>query len=84
MIFGRRRESGRSRNSSDMWRRNSISTLCGPVRGEQKAADIERTKTTKAETPIALSDSFAYCDAAYNQITDASAQQIVNTGGNRG
>ena len=57
--------------------------FCGPVRGEQKAADIERTKTTKAELLLALSDSFAYCDAAYNQITDASAQQIVNTGGNR-
>jgi uncharacterized damage-inducible protein DinB len=57
--------------------------FCGPVKGEQKAADIEKTKTTKAELVAALKDSFAYCDSAYNDITDASAQQIVNTGGNR-
>ena|SRR5438270_3793392 len=57
--------------------------FCGPVKGEQKAADIERTKATKLEILAALKDSFAYCDAAYNEVTDASAQEIVNTGGNR-
>jgi uncharacterized damage-inducible protein DinB len=57
--------------------------FCGPVRGEQKAADIERTRTTKAELVAALKDSFAYCDSAYKDITDASAKEIVNTGGNR-
>jgi uncharacterized damage-inducible protein DinB len=57
--------------------------FCGPVKGEQKAADVERTKTTKAELLVALKDSFAYCDSAYDAITDASAKEIVNTGGNR-
>src|SRR5437868_4230389 len=47
--------------------------FCGPVKGEQKAADIERTKATKLEILAALKDSFAYCDAAYNEVTDASA-----------
>ena len=42
--------------------------FCGPVKGEQKAADIERTKTTKTELLVALKDSFAYCDSAYNEI----------------
>jgi uncharacterized damage-inducible protein DinB len=57
--------------------------FCGPVKGEQKAADVERTKTTKAELLLALKDSFAYCDLAYNETTDASAKEIVNSGGNR-
>lgn len=57
--------------------------FCGPVKGEQKAADVERTKTTKAELLVALKDSFAYCDSAYNEIADASAKEIVNTGANR-
>jgi len=57
--------------------------FCGPVKGEQKNVDVERTKTTKAELLVALKDSFAYCDSAYNEITDASAKEIVNTGGNR-
>jgi uncharacterized damage-inducible protein DinB len=57
--------------------------FCGPVKGEQKAADIERTKTTKPELVAALKDSFAYCDAVYNNITDSTAKEIVNTGGNR-
>jgi uncharacterized damage-inducible protein DinB len=57
--------------------------FCGPVKGEQKTADVERTKTTKTELLVALKDSFAYCDSAYNEITDTSAKEIVNTGGNR-
>src|SRR4051794_36824243 len=39
--------------------------FCGPVKGEQKAVDVEKTKTTKAELLVALKDSFAYCDSAY-------------------
>jgi len=44
--------------------------FCGPVRGEQKAADIEKTKTSKADLVAALKESFAYCDVAYDQMTD--------------
>src|SRR5436190_6926747 len=48
---------------------------CGAVKGEQKAADIEKTKTSKADLLAALRDSFAYCDSAYDGITDATAVQ---------
>jgi uncharacterized damage-inducible protein DinB len=57
--------------------------FCGPVKGEQKAADIERTKTEKVELISALKESFAYCDSAYDAMTDTSAVQIVNSGGKR-
>jgi hypothetical protein len=39
--------------------------FCGPAKGEQKSADIERTRTTKADLPAALQESFSYCDAVY-------------------
>jgi hypothetical protein len=32
--------------------------FCGPVKGEHKATDVERTKTTKAELLGVLKDSF--------------------------
>jgi uncharacterized damage-inducible protein DinB len=57
--------------------------FCGPLKGEQKAADIERTKTSKADLIAALKDSFAYCDAVYGQMKDQDATTIVNTGGNK-
>jgi uncharacterized damage-inducible protein DinB len=55
--------------------------FCAPIKGEQKSVDIERTKTTKADLIAALKDSFAYCDAVYDKMTDAGATSIVNTGG---
>src|SRR5579872_6439190 len=55
--------------------------FCGPAKGKQKAADIERTKTTKAELLAALKDSFAYCDTAYGEVNDVSAKEIVKAGG---
>jgi len=57
--------------------------FCGPVKGEKKAADIERTKTTKSDLLAALKESFDYCDAVYNGMTDASAREIVDIGGAR-
>jgi uncharacterized damage-inducible protein DinB len=38
---------------------------------------IEQTKTTKAELVAALKDAFAYCDKAYDGMTDAAAPQTV-------
>jgi len=55
--------------------------FCGPVRGDNKTVDIEKTKTTKADLVAAIKDSFAYCDAAYDSMTDAALLQIVNNGG---
>ena len=57
--------------------------FCGPVKGEQKAVDIEKTKTSKADLIKALHESFAYCDAVYNSLNDRTAAEIVDVGGNR-
>src|SRR5260370_27281673 len=38
---------------------------------------IEQTKTTKADLVAALKDALAYCDKAYDGMTDASAIQTV-------
>jgi uncharacterized damage-inducible protein DinB len=57
--------------------------FCGPVKGQQKSVDIERTKTTKSDLIAALKDSFAYCDSVYEHMTDAEATGIVNTGGSK-
>src|SRR5437016_11287366 len=54
--------------------------LCGSAMGEQKAADVEKTKTSKTELLAALRDSFAYCDAAYDGVTDATGIQKISVG----
>jgi len=49
--------------------------FCSIVRGEKNPAmalRIERTKTSKADLIAALKDSFAYCDKAYDGMTDAA------------
>src|ERR1700722_12505528 len=50
--------------------------FCGPVKGEQKAVDIEKTKTSKADLIKALHESFAYCDAVYNSLNDRTAADM--------
>lgn len=54
--------------------------FCGAVRGEEKAADVEKTKTSKADLMAALKDSFGYCDAAYDSLTDATAVEMIKRG----
>jgi uncharacterized damage-inducible protein DinB len=54
--------------------------FCGAVRGEQKAVDIEKTKTSKADLLAARRESFAYCDTAYDGLTDAAAVEMVKAG----
>ena len=55
--------------------------FCGPVKGENKAVDIEKTKTTKVDLIAAIKESFAYCDAVYDGMTDVEAVKIVTVGG---
>jgi uncharacterized damage-inducible protein DinB len=55
-------------------------SYCGTAKGERKAVDVEKTKTTKADLLAALHDSFAYCDAAYGALTDATAAQAIHVG----
>ena len=52
--------------------------FCSVALGEKNPAPkIEQTKTTKADLIAALKDAFAYCDKAYDGMTDASATQTV-------
>lgn len=57
--------------------------FCSIALGEKNPAPgIEKTKTSKADLIGALKDAFAYCDKAYDGMTDASAVQIVKLFGN--
>jgi uncharacterized damage-inducible protein DinB len=52
--------------------------FCSAVLGEKNPAlKIEQTKSSKADLIAALKDAFAYCDKAYDGMTDASAAQTV-------
>ena len=57
--------------------------FCSVALGEKNPnPKIEKTKTTKADLIAALKDTFAYCDKAYDGMTDASATQMVKLFGN--
>lgn len=52
--------------------------FCSEVLGEKNPApQVEKTKTSKADLTAALKDAFAYCDRAYDGLTDASGAQMV-------
>ena len=52
--------------------------FCSIALGEENPAPkIEQTKTSKADLIAALKDAFAYCDKAYDGMTDASATEMV-------
>ncbi len=51
--------------------------FCSAVKGETKKSDIEKTKTSKADLVAALKEGFAYCDAAYDAQTDATAADKI-------
>lgn len=55
--------------------------FCSVVLGEKNPAPgIEKTRTSKADLIAALKDAFAYCDKAYDGLTDASATAVVKLG----
>jgi len=57
--------------------------FCSIALGEQNPAlKIEQTKTTKADLIAALNTAFAYCDKAYDGMTDASAVKMIKLFGN--
>lgn len=63
---------------------NSQFNACAAARGEanpNQGNDNEK-KATKAEFAKALADSFAFCDAAFAALTDASAVELVKQGQN--
>jgi uncharacterized damage-inducible protein DinB len=52
--------------------------FCSAAIGEKRSAPkVEGVKTTKADLIAALKEAFAFCNAAYDSITDASATQTV-------
>ncbi len=52
--------------------------FCGvAAEGKSVSKDLEKTLKTKAEIVPALKEAFAYCDAAYGKLTDASAAELV-------
>ena len=56
--------------------------FCSAVLGETNPAPkIEQTKSSKADLIAALKDAFAYCDKAYDGMTDAAAAQRVKSMG---
>lgn len=59
--------------------------FCSVALGEKNPdPKIEQSKTSKADLIAALKDAFAYCDKAYDGMTDASAIQLVKFfGGDR-
>jgi uncharacterized damage-inducible protein DinB len=57
--------------------------FCSIALGEKNPApDIEHTKTSKADLIAALNAGFAFCDKAYDSMTDASAVQTIKLFGN--
>lgn len=57
--------------------------FCSIALGEKNPApNIEKTKTSKADLIAALKEGFAYCDKAYDGMTDASGAQLVKLFGN--
>jgi uncharacterized damage-inducible protein DinB len=52
--------------------------FCSVALGEKNPSpNIEQTKSSKADLTAALKDAFAYCDKAYESVTDVSATQPV-------
>ena len=52
--------------------------FCSVALGEKNPGlKIEQTKTTKADLVAALKDAVAYCDKAYDSMTDVSGSQMV-------
>ena len=51
--------------------------FCAAAKGEQKASDAEKTKTTKADLVAALKASVEYCDGVFNAMTDTAGAEKV-------
>lgn len=52
--------------------------FCSAVLGEKNPAKmVEKTKTSKADLIAALKDAFAYCDRAYDGLTETAARETV-------
>ena len=60
--------------------------LCAPARGETRKeayTAIESALSKKADLVAALKQAFAYCDSAYDALTDASGSEMARPGKTR-
>jgi uncharacterized damage-inducible protein DinB len=51
--------------------------FCSAAKGEKKESDVEKTVTSKAGLIDELKKAFAYCDAVYDGMTDASGTKVM-------
>ena len=52
--------------------------FCSAALGQKsRLPNVEKTKTSKSDLIAALKESFAYCDQAYDPMTDAAGLQMV-------
>lgn len=57
--------------------------FCSIALGEKNPGlDIEHSKTTKSDLIASLTTAFAYCDKAYDTMTDATGAQMIKLFGN--
>ena len=64
---------------------NSQFNACAAAKGEanpHQGQNLEQTMKTRDEIIKALADSFAFCDAAFANLTDQSALELVRQGQN--
>jgi hypothetical protein len=64
---------------------NSQFNACSAARGvanPNQGQNLEQTKTTRDDIVKALADSFAFCDPAFESLTDQTALELVKQGNN--
>ena len=54
--------------------------FCSAAKGETKDTKIEKEVTSKAALVAELNKAFAYCDEAYNSLTDANGPMMMKFG----
>lgn len=51
--------------------------FCGAAAGHHDRKGVEESAKTKTDIVAALKTAFAYCDAIYDHMTDAQAQEMI-------
>jgi uncharacterized damage-inducible protein DinB len=59
---------------------DSQNFFCSAAKGETKDSKVEKEVTSKAGLIEALKASFAYCDSAYDGLTDGKAAMMMKFG----
>jgi uncharacterized damage-inducible protein DinB len=54
--------------------------FCGAAKGEMKESSAEKTLLTKTALVDGLKTAFAYCDSAYDSLTDSKGQMMLKFG----